>query len=84
MEQCAKLGSKVADLESRSMRDNLLFYWVPEGGDAENCELLIKTVMSEKLNVPDTQSIVLDRVHRVGSAIHNKVRPIVPKFHYYK
>ena len=47
MEQCAKLGSKVADLESRSMRDNLLFYGVPEGGDAENCELLIKTVMSE-------------------------------------
>ena len=84
MEQCAKLGSKVADLESRSMRDNLLFYGVPEGGDAENCELLIKTVMSEKLNVTDTQSIVLDRVHRVGSASHNKVRPIVAKFHYYK
>ena len=40
--------------------------------------------MSEKLNVTDTQSIVLDRVHRVGSASHNKVRPIVAKFHYYK
>ena len=83
MEQCAKLGSKVTDLESRSMRDNLLFYGVPEGGNTENCELMIKNVMAEKLNIPDVHTIMFDRVHRVGSASHNKVRPIVAKFHYY-
>ena len=84
MEQCAKLGSKVVDLESRSMRDNLLFYGVAEGGDMENCETLVKNVCADQLKIQDVHTIVFDRVHRVGSASHNKVRPIVAKFHYYR
>lgn len=28
--------------------------------------------------------MVFDRVHRVGTASNNKVRPIVAKFHYFK
>lgn len=37
-----------------------------------------------KLNLQDVTNLVFDRVHRVGNASHNKVRPIVAKFHYYK
>ena len=82
-EQCAKLDSKVTDLEARSMRDNLLFYGVPEGGNTENCELLVKQFIEMKLGIQDVGSIILDRVHRVGNASNNKIRPIVAKFHYY-
>lgn len=86
MEKSAKLESKVADLESRSMRDNLLFYGVPEGGENEDCENLVRKVCAEhlKLNLQDVTNLVFDRVHRVGNASDNKVRPIVAKFHYYK
>lgn len=79
-----KLESKVADLESRSMRDNLLFYGAPEGGESENCENIVKTICADKLKLPEAHALVFDRVHRVGNPSHNKVRPIVAKFHYFK
>ena len=79
----AKLEAKVIDLESRSMRENLLFYGIPEGGPEENCENLVKTC-AEKLEIHEPHSLVFDRIHRLGNASHNKVRPIVAKFHYFK
>ena len=39
----AALDAKVIDLESRSMRENLMFYGIKEGGDAENRRNLSKT-----------------------------------------
>lgn len=66
------------------MRDNLLFYGVPEGGDAENCENIVKQICAEKLEMPDAHAFSFDRVHRVGNPSQNKVRPIVAKFHYFK
>lgn len=84
IENSAKLESKVADLESRSMRDNLLFYGAPEGGESENCENIVKTICADKLKLPEAHALVFDRVHRVGNPSHNKVRPIVAKFHYFK
>ena len=36
------LKTKVVDLESRSMRENLLFYGIQEGRTQENCEIFIK------------------------------------------
>ena len=38
----AHLEAKVTDLESRSMRGNLLFCGIPEKGQNENCEALVK------------------------------------------
>ena len=84
MEKGAQLQSKVADLESRSMRDNLLFYGVPEGGEHENCETLVKNICSDQLQIQESYGLEFDRVHRIGSPSHNKVRPIVAKFHYFK
>ena len=37
----SKLETKVVDLESRSMRENLLFYGIPEG-EPQDCEILIR------------------------------------------
>ena len=84
MDKSAKLEAKVIDLESRSMRENLLFYGIPEGGPEENCENLVKTLCAEKLEILEPHSLVFDRIHRLGNASHNKVRPIVAKFHYFK
>ena len=80
----AALEAKVTDLESRSMRDNLLFYGISERGQHENCESLVKDVCIENLGLPEARNITFDRVHRVGTFNNNKVRPIVAKFHYFK
>ena len=36
------IKEKMVDLESRSMRENLMFYGIPECGDGKNCNELVK------------------------------------------
>ena len=79
--QTQKLDNKINDLESRSMRENLLFYGIKED-DGENCEALILDLIKTKLDI--SSSISLDRVHRIGVSKDNGTRPIVAKFHNYK
>lgn len=83
-DQNAKLESKMTDIESRSMRENLLFYGIPEAGENENCEQLVKQLCTDKLNLPESKDSLMDRVHRVGVRRQNKSRPIVAKFHYFR
>lgn len=71
MEKSTKLETKLVDLESRSVRDNLLFFGVPEAGETENCEDLIRKVCVEKLQLQEARTMVFDRVHRVGNASNN-------------
>ena len=77
------LQSKINDLEYRSMRDNLLFYGIPEH-EGEDCELRVRQFLGEKLELPQAERVSFDRVHRVGPASIGKTRPKVAKFHYYK
>ena len=67
------------DLEYRSMRDN---------GEAEHvgedCEYVIKNLISENLDLPQAGNITFDRVHRVVQPGRRKTWPIVAKFYYYK
>lgn len=79
----SSLESKINDLEYRSMRDNLMFYGLPEQ-ENENCENVIKGLIGEKLQLPQAGNLAFDRVHRVGVPARGKVRPIVAKFHYFK
>ena len=78
-----QLEEKVVDLESRSMRDNLMFYGIDEKQTDENCEDLVKEFLSNQLEIQDADNITFDRVHRVGNKSAKKPRPIVAKFHYY-
>ena len=71
------------DLESRSMRENLMFYGIAEGGDDENCEGLVKSVSRDTFKVTRAHQMLFDRAHRVGRKSGAKVRPVVVKFHYY-
>ena len=76
--------SKLVNLEARSMRDNLMFYGIPEGGEHEDCEKLVKGLCEKTLGMLRAYELKFDRVHRVGSKSGAKVRPIVAKFHYYE
>lgn len=78
----AKVDSKLLDIETRSMRDNLMFYGIPEEGENENCEILVKKLFDNVLKIPQSENFLFDRVHRVGRK-SGKPRPIVAKFHYY-
>ena len=76
------LNTKLSELEFRSMRDNLIFYGIPETADHEDCNPLVKELIETKLEI-DAQGIIFDRVHRMGTNTAPKPRPIVGKFHYY-
>ena len=77
------MKEKMVDLESRSMRENLMFYGIAEQGKDEDCEQLVKNVCKESLKIATADSLLFDRAHRVGTKSGSKVRPIVVKFHYY-
>ena len=80
----SKMHTKLLDLESRNMRENLVFHGLPENVN-EDCEAVVKTFCQEKLNMAELEvkAIILDRVHRIGR--FEKMRPgavcpIVAKF----
>ena len=84
-----RINDKILDQEFRSMRENLIFYNIPETqqstqSDSEKCDLLVKELIENKLQI-NASNILLDRAHRLGNKIiPNKPRPIIVKFHYYK
>lgn len=61
------LLEEILDLRSRSMRDNLLFFNVPET-DGENCQKLILEICDKDLNIEKAKTaLVIDRAHRIGT-----------------
>ena len=78
----SKYLDKIMDLESRSMRDNIMFYCIPESGGEEDCEFLVKKLCDGYFKMA-SETLMLDRVHRVGVKKRNAHRPIVAKFHYF-
>ena len=86
--QNEEIQDKFLDLESRSMRENLIFYGIQEPTtnngtlQPENCDSLVKQFITEHLHT-DGNNIVLDRAHRLGGPKSRKPRPIVVKFHKY-
>ena len=85
-----RLSQKVEDLQWRDMRENLVFYSIPES-NGEDCENVItKFLVDEmKINPEDIYShgnligeVRIDVAHRVGkkSAASVRDRPIVAKF----
>ena len=85
-----KLSDDIIDLQSRSMRDNLLFFnfdecHSPTDRYDEDCASKILDFSESNLNIPDArQSIKIDRAHRIGPYDNSKKRPIVVKFNYFQ
>ena len=72
----------LVDLTWRSMRDNLLFYSIPETTSDEDCDATVQKFFRDELGI--TEDIGLERVHRMGKRFDGKCRPIVPKFSSFK
>ena len=84
--QKERMYSKLLELESRSMRENVMFFGIEESEDEENdCSEIIMKFCRENLKMQqaDIDQIKLDRAHRMGAKRRNSVRPIVVKFHDY-
>ncbi len=79
------LKETVLDLQTRSMRDNLIFSGIPEQ-TPDDPETNIKTFMTTHLNLPpDTvNNITFHRVHRLGKPSTKGPRPIIAKFEHFK
>ena len=80
------LRDKVIDLQARSMRDNLLFFNMPEN-KGENTTEIIHEILETKLGIEDARDKVkIERSHRIGKkrAGNNKPRPIVVKFNWHQ
>jgi hypothetical protein len=86
LESNASLKDELTDLKSRSMRDNLVFFNIPEQ-ESEDTENVVRSFLEEKMKMPTDQAkeVKFERVHRAGPKLsHNRHRRIVAKFSNYK
>ena len=80
------LNAKILDMKCRSMRDNLMFYKIPEERNEtdDDCVEKVLKLIEEDLEIPNAKAeMELHRAHRIGRYNPTKVRPIVAKFAYY-
>ena len=80
-----ELETGLLDLQSRSMRDNLMFYGfeeLPSADDRrqEDCRGTVIKFCDDKLSISDVNKLVINRAHRIGAYTHGKTRPIVVNF----
>lgn len=90
--ECDKLkrvNEDIIDLQSRSMRDNLLFFGHTECSSVEerrheDCTKTILDFCKDTLKIEDAATrFKIERAHRVGVYDNTKTRPIVIKFSHY-
>ncbi|XP_053391044.1 uncharacterized protein LOC128553878 [Mercenaria mercenaria] len=85
-EQERSMKADITDLKCRNMRDNLLFFGIPEvkGESDSDCVEKVLDLIKNKLEIKNAKSsIKLHRAHRIGKFDNAKTRPIVAKFVYY-
>ena len=79
----SELQAKLLDMQCRSMRDNLIFYKIPEvrGKADDDCVHKVLKLIEDDLEIVNaTGDIKLQRAHRMGRYDPTKIRPIVAKF----
>jgi len=77
-----KLEAEIVDVKARSMRNNLLFFNVPEKPE-ENPIEVVHNFLENYLKIEDSaHSIEIDRAHRLGAFRRgsSQPRPLVAKF----
>ena len=81
-----KVQKELIDIKSRSMRDNLLFFGIPEEQDERDIECVGKVLnmIEHECRIENASTIIkLHRAHRIGKYNAQKTRPIVAKFAFY-
>ena len=83
------LSYKSIDLESRSRRNNLIFWGLTENNNRP-CDQLILNFMAHEMRI-DTADMVIDRVHRLGAyqrlqsmGRYDRRRPMIVRFRDYR
>lgn len=84
-----RLHEEILDLQSRTMRDNLVFINIPEKQtyDERKYEKCIDTITDfcqTSLKIEDANTIKIDRAHRMGKYNNGKTRPIVVKYNFFQ
>lgn len=79
------LRERHIELQSRTMRDNLIFTGIHEDDseDTEDTEQVLSNFIKTNLEI-NTESISFERVHRMGKKLRGKSRPIIAKFSKFK
>ena len=75
------LEERVIALELYGRRENLIFEGIKQIGSVDNCEVLVRKVIKETLEIPDADDIKIQRVHRIPSTKDPK--PIIVRFLWY-
>ena len=76
---------KLLDLQSREMRDNLIFYGIDEEKDEtdKDCVEKVLKLVENELKITHAKQILIHRAHRMGRYQRTKTRLIVAKFAYF-
>lgn len=72
----------VLNVETRSMRNNLVFYNIPEE-EQEDCEDKLTNCIRHEMKI-EVVSSDFARVHRMGAKRGGSIRPIVARFQSFK
>ena len=75
-------NEKIIDLQTRSMRDNLVVRGIDETENEswETTEAKVVKFMKSELKIPDAEIPKIDRAHRIGPKIKDRPRNVVVKF----
>ena len=80
----------ITDIKGRSMRDNLLFFGIPEVREKDkrengsDCVDKVLDIIETHMKIEGAkQDIKLHRAHRIGKYNPQKTRPVVAKFAFY-
>ena len=73
---------RLIDLQSRQMRDNLLFYNINDERNetSEACYGKMLDLLRDEMKIERAALIKFDRVHRIGKYDASKTRPVVASF----
>ena len=80
-EEKETMETKLDELECQSLRENLLFYSLPEN-DINNCVSTIKELCTKVLEIPSAKDHLIEKAHRIGRKSHGKPRQILASYHY--
>ena len=79
------LRREVQDLQSHSMKENIIFHFdsatpVCREFRGEDCTSVIKMFLGEHMNIPDSGRICISTAHRLGPYKRGVTRPIIARF----
>lgn len=64
LERNKAMNDKLVDLESRSRRNNLRIYGVPEGKEGRSVSEFVTDLLNKQLKLPDGSELQIQRAHR--------------------